>query len=195
MAELIDLFPKARAAILRLLFDGTSRELHLRDIARMAALTPAALQREASAMAAREFLATRRDGNRLYYGANTAHPLYPELHSLVVKTAGIGAELQKALANVDGVELAFVFGSTAAGAAGSSSDLDLLILGTAGLRRIAPALRGVADILGREINPVCLSPAEWRDKLRFGDAFVSRVAAEPKLWLKGGPDELAAMGR
>ena len=195
MAELIDLFPKARAEILRLLFDGTSRELHLRDIARLAALTPAALQREASAMAAGELLATRRDGNRLYYGANTAHPLYPELHGLVVKTAGIGAELRKALANVDGVELAFVFGSTAAGVASGSSDVDLLVLGTVGLRRIAPALRGVANALGREINPVCLNPTEWRDKLRLGDAFVSRVAAEPKLWLKGGSDALAAMGR
>ena len=195
MTELNDLFPKARAEILRLLFDGASRELHLRDISRLAALTPAALQREASAMAVRELLVTRRDGNRLYYRANTAHPLYPELHGLVVKTAGIGAELQKALASVDGVELAYIFGSTAIGAAGSSSDVDLLILGTAGLRRIAPALRGVADTLGREINPVCLRPTEWREKLRLGDAFISRVAAEPKLWLKGGPDALAAMSR
>ena len=91
-------------------------------------------------MAAGELLATRRDGNRLYYGANAAHPLYPELHGLVVKTAGIGAELRKALANVDGVELAFVFGSTAAGVASGSSDVDLLVLGTVGLRRILEAL-------------------------------------------------------
>ena len=29
---------------------------------------------------------------------------------------------------------------------------------------------------------------------KSGDAFVSRVSAEPKLWLKGDPDALAAMG-
>ena len=48
MIELIDLFPKTRSEILRLLFDGTSRELHLRDLAWLAALTPAAFQREAT---------------------------------------------------------------------------------------------------------------------------------------------------
>ena len=46
----------------------------------------------------------------------------------------------------------------------------------------------------RKINPHCLTPAEWQDKLRRKDAFALRVAAEPKLWLKGGPDALAAMG-
>jgi hypothetical protein len=51
----------------------------------------------------------------------------------------------------------------------------------------------VADSLGREINPVCLTSAEWREKRRKGDAFAARVSAEPKLWLKGGPDALAAM--
>ena len=104
--------------------------------------------------------------------------------------------IHKALAKVNGVPLAFVFGSTATGAAGSSSDVDLLIPGNAGLRQIAPALRGVADTLGREINPVCLSPTEWQHKLRLKDALISRVAAEPKLfWLKGNPDALEAMGR
>lgn len=194
MTSLTALFPKARAEILRLLFEDPSRELHLRDVARLARLTPAALQREASALAKQELLSVRRDGNRVYYRANTDHPLFPDLRGLVIKTAGIAAALRQALHPMEDVEVALIFGSTASGLAGSHSDVDLLILGRAGLRKIAPALRKSAESLGREINPVCYTPTEWRDKSAHGDALVARILAEPKLWLKGGPDALAAMG-
>jgi DNA-binding transcriptional ArsR family regulator len=194
MNTLSDLFPKTRAEILRLLFETGDQEIHLRDLARLAKLSPASLQKELAALSAKELVIARRDGNRLYFRANTSHPLYPELHGIVIKTAGIAAELRRALLPVAGIELALVFGSTASGTAGGRSDVDLLILGSAGLRKISPALRGISESLGREINPVCLTPAEWREKLRLHDAFASRVSNEPKLWLKGGPDALAAMG-
>jgi predicted nucleotidyltransferase len=179
MSALSDLFPKARAEILRLLYAGGHQEIHLRDLARLARLSPAALQKELTSLAAKEFVLTRRDGNRLYYRANTAHPLYPELHGIAVKTSGIAAALTQALASVAGIDTALIFGSVAAGTATSQSDLDLLLIGTAGLRKITPALRGVTESLGREINPVCFTPAEWRTKLQRGDAFATRVIAEP----------------
>ena len=193
MNTLSDLFPKTRAEILRLLFETGDQEIHLRDLARLADLSPAALQKELTSLAAKELVLTRRDGNRLYYRANTSHPLYPELRGLVLKTSGIAAELTRALAAVDGIELALIFGSIAAGTATSRSDADLLVIGSTGLRKLTPALRGVADSLGREINPICFTPAEWREKRGKGDAFAARVSAEPKFWLKGGPDALAAM--
>lgn len=193
MNALSDLFPKTRAEILRLLFETGDQEIHLRDLARLAGLSPAALQKELTNLAAKEFVLTRRDGNRLYYRANVAHPLYPELRGIVLKTTGIAAELGRALASVEGIDLALIFGSVAAGTATGKSDVDLLVIGNTGLRKITPALRGVAENLGRELNPVCFTPAEWREKRVKGDAFTKRVSAEPKLWLKGGPDALAAM--
>ena len=94
---------------------------------------------------------------------------------------------------MDGIDLALIFGLIAAGTSTSRSDADLLVIGKTGLRKITPALRGVSESLGREINPICLTPAEWREKRMKGDAFATRVSAEPKFWLKGGPDALAAM--
>jgi predicted nucleotidyltransferase len=193
MSALSDLFPKTRTEIFRLLFVDGNQEIHLRDLARLAGLSPAALQKELTTLATKELVLTRRDGNRLYYRANIGHLLYPELHGIVLKTSGIAAELGRALFPVEGIDLALIFGSVAAGTATSKSDVDLLVLGNTGLRKITPALRGVAETLGREINPVCFTPAEWREKRAKGDAFATRVSAEPKLWLKGDPDALAAM--
>jgi predicted nucleotidyltransferase len=195
MLDLSQLFPKTRGEILRLLFGETGKELHLRDLARLAGVTPAAIQRELARLVDADLLISRRDGNRLYFRSNHTHPLFPELRGLVVKTSGVAAAIRQALQGVDGVELAFLFGSTATGTDTPSSDIDLLAIGSAGLRGITPALRPLADTLGREINPHCLTPAEWWDKLNRGDAFVSRLNVEPKLWLKGSPDALAAMGR
>jgi DNA-binding transcriptional ArsR family regulator len=193
MNGLSDLFPKTRAEILHLLFETADQEIHLRDLARLAGLSVAAVQKELTSLASKGFVLTRRDGNRLYYRANTAHPLYPELHGLARKTSGISGELRRALATVEGIDLAFIFGSIAAGTHTSGSDVDLVAIGSAGLRKISAALSGRADSLGREINPVCLTATEWREKIHAGDAFATRVLHEPKLWLKGGPDELAAM--
>ena len=81
--------PKTRAEILRLLFAGGNQEIHLRDLARLAGLSPAALQKELTSLAAKEFVLTRRDGNRLYYRANSSHQLFPDLYGIVLKTSGI----------------------------------------------------------------------------------------------------------
>ncbi|MDB6071522.1 MAG: polymerase beta domain protein region [Verrucomicrobiales bacterium] len=188
------LFPKARKEILRLLFGDLLPELHLRDLARMAHLTAPALTRELSLLQKDGLVASRRDGNRLYFKACPQHPFFPDLRRMVEKSHGIQQKLKTALADVAGIRCAFIFGSIAANTASVDSDIDILIIGTAGLRAITPALRSVASESHREINPRCLTPEEWRQKKHAGDAFAGRVEAEPKLWLKGGPDELAALG-
>lgn len=44
--DLTAIFPKARAEVFRLLFAEPGKEVHLRDLARLAGLTPAAMQKE-----------------------------------------------------------------------------------------------------------------------------------------------------
>lgn len=194
MTDLMAIFSKARAEVLRLLFADAGREAHVRDLARLAGLTPAAMQKELSYLQKVGLVVSERDGNRLYYRAEVTHPLFPELRGLAVKASGIVPELRKALEKVSGVDLAFVFGSVAAGTAKPGSDVDVMLIGTAGLRKVIPALRGVSERLGREINPHCMTVEEWRLKKSKKDAFVNRVLSEPKLWLKGGDDELGKLG-
>ncbi|TLD68713.1 toxin-antitoxin system toxin subunit [Phragmitibacter flavus] len=194
MSLLNKLFPKARAEILRLLFADLDREIHLRDLARHAGLTAPALQKELAQLTATDLVLSRRDGNRLYFKANTNHPLYPELHGIVTKTTGIAERLRTALDSIPGIDLAFVFGSIAAGTSTADSDIDLFIIGTTGLRKLTPHLRPLSSELSREINPYCLSPEDWLTQKKRSDAFITRVINEPKLWLKGTPHELARLG-
>jgi predicted nucleotidyltransferase len=193
MSLLNVLFPQVRAEVLRLLFADESRELHLRELTRQSGLTLGTLQSEVEKLCAADLLLSRRDGNRRYFKANTTHPLFPDLHQLVLKTAGLREVLAEALQDIDGVELAFVFGSLASGTGKAGSDVDFLVIGDVGLRTLAPRLRKAAEWLGREINPVTMTASDFvRD--RNDKPFLLDVLAREKLWVKGNADELARLG-
>lgn len=187
------LFPQVRAELLRLLFADPAKEFHLRELARLSKLTVGTLQTEVRRLSAAGLLTSRRDGNRLYYRANAAHPVFPELQGLALKTTGLREQLAGALAGLPGVEFAFVFGSQASGSAGAGSDVDLLVVGRVGLRALAPRLRPVTLALAREVNPHILTRETLIAKARRGNAFISNVLAAPKLWIIGGADELGDM--
>jgi DNA-binding transcriptional ArsR family regulator len=96
------LFPRARASLVRLLFADPAKEFHLRELARLSALSIGTLQAEVRKLSAAGLLISRRDGNRLYFRANTGHPVFPELQGLALKAAGTwareGAEEGEAMA-------------------------------------------------------------------------------------------------
>ena len=132
------LFPKVRSELVRLLFVDPGKQFHLRELARLSNLSVGTLQAEVRKLSHAGLLTARPDGNRLYYRANTAHPVFPELHGLAEKTTGLRQQLAEALDGLPGIEFAFAFGSQASGTAKEESDIDLFIIGSVGLRALAP---------------------------------------------------------
>jgi predicted nucleotidyltransferase len=189
MSLLSLLFPQVRAEVLRLLFADNSRQLHLRELVRQSGLTLGTLQTEIDKLLAAGLILDRRDGNRRYFRANASHPLFADLHSLVLKTAGLCEVLADALNGLDSIRVALVFGSVAAGTAKADSDVDLLVIGDLGLRSLAPRLRPAAERLGREINPIVMSPAEFARE-RSTKPLLVDLLAKPKLFIKGDEREL-----
>jgi predicted nucleotidyltransferase len=187
------LFPQVRAEVLRLLFAVPEREMHGRDLARQSGLNVKTVQDELEKLSTADLVTSRRDGNRRYYRANTAHPLFGDLRQIVLKTAGLRDVVAQALAGIAGVEVAFVFGSLAEGAGKAASDVDLLVIGEASLRKLAGPLRAAGEQLGREINPVTMTAKEFRQG-RAKNPFLVDVLGKPKLFVKGGADELERLG-
>lgn len=194
MAKLLSiLFPQVRAEVLRLLFADASREVHLRDLTRQSGLGLGTMQGELEKLSAADLVTSRRDGNRRYYRANAAHPLFSDLRQLVLKTSGLRDVLAEALAGIEGIAVAFVFGSLADGAGKAASDVDLLVIGEVGLRKLAGPLRSAGEQLGREINPVTMTAKEFTQG-RKKNPFLVDVLGKPKLFVKGGADELERLG-
>jgi uncharacterized protein len=193
MATLDRLFlSRSRAAIFRLLFGVTEPELHVRAMERGSGLNINAIRAELANLKELDLVVERRDGNRLYYAANRSHPLHDELRSIVLKTAGLGDVLKGALEDLS-IRVAFVFGSVGRAEERARSDVDLMVIGDIGLRAVARALKGTAEKIGREVNAITVTPKEFKERLGQDDAFLKDVMAKPKIFVVGGPDDVAAM--
>lgn len=186
LAQLVS--SRARAEVFRLLFGLSDSPLHLRELQRRAGLSLGTMQQELQKLTRLGLLTSRVDGNRLCYQANRGHPLYPEIHRLVLKTAGLADVLRRALTDPR-IDWAFVFGSFARGEETPGSDVDLMVIGDLGLRAVTSLLSGVPDQIGREINPHVLRRAEVAKRKAAGDAFLTRVMAGPKISVVGDPRE------
>ena len=171
---------QVRAEIFRLLFSGDKNSIHLRDLQRQSGLSIGTIQKEIARLNELDLVTAKRDGNRLYYTANMDHPLFKEICGLVEKTSGIAESLKEVLKSIKGIDCAFIFGSVAKGEEKSHSDIDLIIIGSVGLRTLSSAFRNLTDKTQREINPHVYSVKNWKDKLKKKDHFVKSIFAEKK---------------
>src|ERR1019366_7970098 len=87
---------KAKAEVFRVLFDEPA-ELYMRDIERKTGLAIGSVQQVLRELTELDLVASRKDGNRLYYSANRQNPLYIDIHNMVVKTVGSVGVLSRAL--------------------------------------------------------------------------------------------------
>ncbi len=165
----------------------------MRELERQSGLALGTIQQELKKLEGMELLAARRDGNRVYYSANTTHPLYRDIRNLVLKTSGLVEVLREALSS-EGIDLAFVFGSVARGEEGAEGDVDMIVIADVGLAALSALLSGVSEKLGREVNPHVMGRDEFKRRLQSGDHFLSRVMGSPKLFVVGDEDELARLG-
>ncbi len=190
------LFPQARLKVLGLLLPDPDQRRHLREIVRRVGLAPATVQREVTALAEAGILLREREGNQVYYRANRQCPIFPELRGIAIKTFGIADVLREALAPfLSQIGVAFVFGSTASGTPSAGSDVDLIVVGEAGLFELTSALREAEARLGREINAVTMRPQEFAERVEAGEHFLTTVLARPKVFLIGDEHELGRLDR
>lgn len=185
---------KIRAEIFRILFSGGETAVHMREIERRSGFSIGTIQQELKKLKSLDLLRRTKDGNRVYYSANRGHPLYPEIRNMVVKTIGLVDVLREALTKSTDIRAAFVFGSIARGEEKAESDVDLMVVGNLGLRKLTSLLMGVTDRVGREINPHAFSLEEFRRRMKTGDHFLTTVLGEPKIFIIGSEDDLESMG-
>ena len=190
LAEL--LFGRARARLFAVLFVLSGREFYFRELARVTGLSTSSLRRELLPLLRAGVIEQRGQANLVYYRANPSHPCFPELKGLLDKTAGIAPQLQASLLPLaDRVDYAFIYGSFAGGAPTATSDIDLMIVGSASFGEVVDAVRPVAERIGRPIGPTVYGAKDFRRQLADGHSFLHAVLDKPRIDLIGVSDELA----
>lgn len=185
------LFGRTRREVLGLLYGRPDESFFVREVARTTGAALGAVQKELKGLAAAGVLNRSVRGRQVYFSANRESPVYPELRSLIAKTAGVVDVVRGGLEALGAaVEAAFVFGSMAKGGQRGTSDIDLFIIGRVGFGPVVDALSESQRLLGRDINPVVQSRAEFARRVRANDHFVTAVLQTPRLFVIGDDSEL-----
>ena len=118
---------KTRIKLLLKFFLNTSTHAYLRGLADEFGESTNALRLELNHLENAGLLKAENEGNRKVYHANSTHPLFNDIHRLVLKHSGITQVIEAVVARVGDISKVWVRGDFAVG---KDSDLiDLVIAG------------------------------------------------------------------
>ena len=187
------LLGKTRRSILSVLYGHADETFYLRQLVRVAGGGTGAVQRELKALAEAGIIRRIGKGRQVYYQANAQCAVYPELKSLIMKTAGMGDALRMAVMPLaERIRVAFIYGSVARGGENRESDVDLFVVGDVTLAEVVETLSPVQLTLNREINPTVYPVEEFRAK-QAGHHFIKTVLEGEKVFLIGDENNLAQL--
>lgn len=190
------LFGKTRRAVLSLLYSHVDEAFYLRQIVRVAGVGLGAVQRELKLLSDAGIIQRIVRGRQVYYQANPQCPVFGELKALVIKTVGIAAIVQAALAPLaDRIRIAGIYGSIARSEEHRGSNVDLLVVGKVTFAEIVSALDQAQKTINREINPTVYPVDEFQSKLSAGHHFLSTIVEKPMFFLFGDKRELARLAK
>lgn len=188
------LFTQTQQRVLACLFGRPGRRYGVSELIQATGAGSGAVQRELARLAGSGLLLVERQGNQKLFRANPDSPIFDELVAIVRKTFGLAGTLRDALAPLaDKLAFAFVYGSVAKGEDTASSDIDLVLVSDSlGYAELMGALDPAIHDLGRDVHPTIYTRDELARRIEQGNAFITRVMAQPRLWLVGTEHVLAA---
>ena len=181
------LFSKVQQRVLAVLFGSPDRSFYANEIIGLARSGTGAVQRELGRLESSGLVNVTRSGRQKHYQANANSPLFEELRSVALKTFGLSDVLRKALEPVaSDISAAFVYGSIAKGHDTTASDIDMMVISDGlAYADLFVVLDKASGQLGRKVAPTIYTSKEFAERVKRKTAFVSRVMAQPKLWLIG----------
>ncbi len=186
------LFGGMRQRILGLLFGRPKRSFYAKELIRLADGGSGAVQRELERLAQSGLVTVRPIGNQKHFQANPESPIFAELCSVAQKTFGLADPLRDALHQLaPRILAAFIYGSVAKHQDTAASDVDLMIIADKlSYGDLLIALEPVTSDLGRQVNATVLTKKELAQRVKDRSSFVTRMLAQPRIWLIGAEDDI-----
>lgn len=180
---------RVKMLTLFLTFPGTI--FHVRDIVRKVSEEINAVRRELAHMEKAGMVTKEQRANRLFYAFRKDYPLYYELLGLIGKTSGLGWDLLKNKAKLGKIKYAMLSGRYLRGLTKkSSTDIDLLVVGSVVLPELAQLIKAEETRRGRELNYTVMTEDEFIFRKRRNDPFVQAILEGVRIMIIGDEDEL-----
>jgi len=172
---------RTRVQILVKLFLNPGTRAYLRSLAKEFEVSPNAIRTELNNLSRHKYLVSEQDGRNIYYRANTGHPLFPELSSMVRKITGIDDLVKSVVDRLGNLEAAYLIGDYARGA--DTGIIDVALVGEIDKAQLEDFVAKTESYIERKIRSLILSEDEF-DRLKDTKGFKPIL----KLWEHGNQE-------
>ncbi len=160
---------RTRIKLLLKLFLNPKVSCYLRELATEFGTGPNAIKEELDSLSKAGYLDKEQQGRSIYYKANTGHPFFPEINSIVRKYLGIDRIVEQVCTGVGDVQAVYLLDDYAQGR--DSGLIDVLVVGDVDGSKIERLRPTVEQKINRKIRVMVVDADEFE---RSGDIFMSR---------------------
>jgi hypothetical protein len=153
---------KTRIKLLLKLFLNPDVSSYLRELAAEFDVSPNAMKEELDGLSEAGYLNKKKEGRYIFYNANSSHPFFPEISSIVRKYVGIDRILEYILSTMGKVDSVYILDDYARGM--DSGIIDVLIIADeTDSERIADLQTKAEKAIKRKIRLMTLDTAEFEN--------------------------------
>jgi DNA-binding transcriptional ArsR family regulator len=154
---------KTRIKLLTRFFFNPEAKSYLRELAREFNVSTNSVREELNQLTKTRLLKSERDGRQVYYSADTSHPLFPELKSIVGKVMGIDKVIDGIVSRLGDLEEAYLIDDYAKGK--DTGIVDLLLVGNIDQYHLNDLSRKTERYIKRKIRSLVLNREEYKKLL------------------------------
>ena len=150
---------QTRIKLLKKFFLNSSTRAHLRGLESEFGESSNAIRIELNRFEEAGLLNSLRDGNKKMYQANNKHPLYRDIHSIILKETGIDRVIEKVIHRLGNLQCVYLTGDFAHGS--DSQVIELILVGDDIDREyLARKVMQAEEMVGRKVSYFVLTPGE-----------------------------------
>ena len=153
---------KTRVKLLLKFFLNSNTKSYLRNLEQEFGESTNAIRMELNRLENADLLHSEFNGNRKYFSANTKHPLFKDLNSIVKNFVGIDKVIERILSQIGNLETAYITGDLAEGI--DSPIIDLVLIGNnLDTIYIEELISKTEKVINRKIRNLILSKEQVLD--------------------------------
>ncbi len=155
---------KTRIKLLTRFFFNPLTKSYLRELSKEFNLSTNSVREELNQLTRTQLLVSEKKGRQVLYGANTAHPLFPELKAMVAKVMGVDQVIDSIVTRLGDLDEAYLLDDYAEGK--DSGIIDLLLVGNIDQYHLNDLSRKTERYIKRKIRSLVMSRTEYRDLIQ-----------------------------
>jgi len=150
---------RMRIRILMRIFLNPERKVYLRELADEFQASPSHIKNELDQLREANLLNSRKNGRQVLFSANTNHPVFNELHSMVKKALGMDQILESIIERLGNLDQAILVDDYAEGK--DTGIIDLVLVGDIDKTNLQDLTAKTEKYIDRKIRTLVLSREEY----------------------------------